>query len=96
MNAIELYRELIRALGLDRAPNPALEVVGVVGLYVLAVVWLGRLWFTRHNVGRRRQLARGLAVMDGVVALLRIIVVLAVGVLLALARAAGRPPYYRW
>lgn len=96
MNAIELYRELIRALGLDRAPSPDLELVGVAGLYVLAVVWLGRLWFTRRNVRRRRQLARGLVVMDGVVALLRVVILLAVGVLLALARAAGRPPYYRW
>lgn len=59
MNAIELYRELTRALGLDRAPNPDLELVGVAGMYVLSVVWLARLWFTRHNVRRRRQLARG-------------------------------------
>lgn len=96
VNAIELYRELIRALGLDRAPHPDLELVAVAGLYILAIVWLGRLWFARRNVRRRRQLARGLAVMDGVAALLRVIVLLAVGVLLALARAAGRPPYNRW
>lgn len=44
MNAIELYRELTRALGLDRAPNPDLELVGVAGMYVLSVVWLARLW----------------------------------------------------
>lgn len=96
MNTIELYRELSHTLGLGRLSGADLDVLGVAGLYVLAVIWLGRLWLTRHNARRRHELARGLAFMDGVVGLLRVVVLLVVGILLVLARAAGRPPYYRW
>ncbi|MGH9162380.1 MAG: hypothetical protein ACRD2X_20640 [Vicinamibacteraceae bacterium] len=96
MNTIELYRELSQTVELSRLSTADLEVLGVAGLYVLAVIWLGRLWLTRHNARRRRQLARGLAFMDGVTGLLRVVVLVVVGVLIALARAAGRPPYYRW
>lgn len=95
MNVIDLLEGLRHAIGLHRLSEAHLEVVGIIALYTLAVIWLTRVWHTRHQARRRRQLDRGLAFMDGVVGLLRVVVLLVVGVLLALARASGRS-HYRW
>lgn len=108
MNGIDGLRELRRTLreALNQALSEArdraglstddIEVVVMAVVYAFAVLWLVHVWRTRHRVHRQRQLARGLAFMDGVVALLRVVMLLVVGVLLALARAASRSHYYRW
>lgn len=96
MNGIEGLRAWGQTLGIQRLSRADLEVVVMAVVYAFAVLWLAHVWRTRHRVHRRRQLARGLAFMDGVVALLRVVVLLVVGVLFALGRAAGRSHPYRW
>lgn len=92
---IDLFEELRHAIGVHRPSEADLEVVGIIAIYALAIIWLTRLWHTRHQARRRRQLDRGLAFMDGVFGLLRAVVLLVVGVLLASARASGRS-HWRW
>lgn len=70
------------------------DLVGVVGVYALAVVWLVHLWIAHRRRGDRRRPTDGMRIADGIVGLLISAMLVVFVILLALARVEGRSPYY--
>lgn len=82
-------RNLVEVSGVD------LELLGVALLYAFALAWLvSRLWTRRRQAPRRSP--DGEAAAESLLRFLGTLALLAVAILLALARAAGRPMYHRW
>jgi hypothetical protein len=82
-------RELVTTLRTDPMR------LGALWLYPFAIMWLVYLWRTRHQARREEQRTRGMAVMGGVVRIFGAVALLFVGVLMSLARVAGRS-HERW
>jgi len=70
------------------------DLLGIVGMYAFAVVWLVYRWIARGRQGARRRPLEGRWVVDGLVGLLVSVMLMAFVILLALGRAEGRSPYY--
>jgi len=69
------------------------SVLSVPALYLLACAWLVDRWVMRHRL-RRRPPSHGLRVGAGFLSSLSAAVLLVVGLLLAVARAAGRSTFH--
>lgn len=96
MNVIDFIRQMAEAHGVQGLPADDRDLIAVIVIYALVAIGLVHRWRTRHRPGRRAQLERGLAVMDGVAGVLRVVLFLTVGVLIALARASFGPHYRDW
>ena len=70
-----------------------LDLLGVASIYLLAFAWLAYRWvklrrFRHHNP------SCGIPVLEGPVRLLSAVLILAIGLLFAVARAAGRSTFH--
>lgn len=70
------------------------NLIGVVAMYGFAVTWLVYRWVAYRRRGRRERPLAGMWIMDGFVRLLVSAMLMVLVILLALARAEGRSPYY--
>ena len=69
-------------------------VLGVVALHLLAFTWLAHRFTARSRSRRRSRLHQGARVAGGLFWLLGAVVFLALGLLLAVARSAGRSTFH--
>lgn len=72
------------------------DVLGAALLYAFVLGWLVWSWWRRRHHSRRPATSDGMAAAEGLVRLVATLALLVLGVLLAIARAEGRPPYHRW
>ena len=70
------------------------DLLGIVPLYVLAVGWMVHRWLKPDSQRYRTRFALGIAAGAGLLRLLSAVVVLALGLLFAVARTAGRSTFH--
>lgn len=97
MNWMDWLTRLEGALPMDRVAmmgDVNWELVGIVGMYSFAAVWLVYRWVVYRRRGRRERPLAGMWIMDGFVRLLVSAMFAVLVILLAIGRAEGRSPYY--
>lgn len=72
------------------------DVLGAALLYASVLGWLVWSWWRRRHRSRRPASSDGMAAAEGLLRFVAAVALLVLGILLALARAEGRPPYHRW
>lgn len=70
------------------------NLIGVVAMYGFAIGWLVYRWVARRRRGGHERPLAGMWIMDGFARLLVSAMFMVLVILLALARAEGRSPYY--
>lgn len=98
MDSIEvLMNEIAEALQIPDlfvAPGVNADLVIIVPLYAIAFAWLAYCWTRRHRPVHRHCLSLGARAVEGLLRPFSAVVFLALGLLVALARAAGRSTFY--
>ena len=93
---IESINHAVEAVAAAKLLNTMLEepaVLGVLPLYLVALAWLGHRWTTGRQP-RRWSRSHGFHLGAGPLRLLTAVAALAVGLLIAVARAAGRSTFH--
>lgn len=90
---LELTLEVRSVLAALRADT---DLLGAAVLYSFVVAWVVLSWWRRRHRSRAPASSGGIVAAEGLLRFLGALALLVLGVLLALARAEGRPPYHRW
>lgn len=93
IEALEQAAEAVEVAKLFRAMLEDPALLGVLPLYLLAFARLAHRWTTRRRP-RRRRISQGLRLGAGLLHLLGAVALLALGLILAVARAAGRSTFH--
>lgn len=72
------------------------DLVVMIGIYVVCGVWVVHLWRIRNRPEGRDHITRAVEVGDTIFSLLAAVAFLGLGILIAIARAAGRSHRHRW
>ena len=91
---------LIRAVGeaaeAQLAGRVDLDLVVMIGIYVVCCLWLVHLWRIRNRPEGRDHIARAVELGDTIFSVLAAVAFLGLGLLIAVGRAAGRTHNRRW
>jgi hypothetical protein len=72
------------------------DLVVMIGIYVVCGLWLVHLWRIRNRPEGRDHITRAVELGDMIFSLLAAVAFLGLGILIAMARAAGRTHDRRW
>jgi hypothetical protein len=72
------------------------DLIGMIGICALCFLWLVHLWRIRNRPEGRDHIARAVEVGDAIFGVLAAVAFLGLGLLIAVARTAGRAHDRRW